>query len=142
MINYRYGRGRNSNTISNQSFAGAGNVRTIIKHRIVCSRPPRRTVLLLFLNVRSRRPYRIRVLGLARVLRVDPFQTLERLVELAALQQEFRALREPGQPQGQQDAGQRAQRQEHVPRRVSEDAERVRGPQRDDAPGDHCEQVV
>lgn len=125
------GNGYRPNTFENAAF--------------VTSRPPwtayRYRVLSVFRTSMSGSSYRIRVLGLARVHRVDPFQTLERLVKLAALQQEFRALREAGQPQGQQDAGQRAQRQEYVPRRVPEHADRVRGLQRDDSPGDHCKQA-
>lgn len=86
--------------------------------------------------------YGIRVSGFSRVLRVDPFQTIERLVEFTALQQELWAFRESGQPQRQQDAGQRAQRQKYVPRRVPENAEIVVGRHRDDAPSDHCERAV
>lgn len=56
-------------------------------------------------------PYRISFAGFTGVLGVNSLQALERLVKFAALQQEFRTLREPGQPQGQQDAGQRAHRQ-------------------------------
>lgn len=51
-------------------------------------------------NLEIMTSYGVRIAWFASVLRVNSFQTFERLVELTALQQEFRALRESRQPQG------------------------------------------
>lgn len=82
---------------------------------------------------------RIGIWIVAGVLCVDPLEDLERLLGLAALEQELGALREGKEPEPENERRQGAECHEQVPRLEVEVVRLVREVQRHDQPGYYCD---